>query len=123
MGLIRTNWDRNLMRAFEKTAVIYQMYGSVQDTFDTSAGFNGRKMIDWLGFSCSARFIHYGIHPTVDQGESSPFYMQPTIFANSTAGTIFIGFELCYFTAATGMTAYAEALTMHFDWQMIVMSV
>jgi hypothetical protein len=69
------------------------------------------------------RMLYAKVHPTDGEMETAPFFMLPTIFENSTANTIFMGFEMMYLTDATAMTVYAEGLTMHFDWQMIVISV
>jgi hypothetical protein len=94
------------------------MYGSFEDSLDCSAGYNARKVADWVGVSCSIKFIYLTPNQTVDAHMTGGLQMFPT-YVEST--DMYAGFQMIYLSNASRATVHV-ALTAVFDWQAIVMS-
>lgn len=122
MGKIRTNWNRNLVRYGERTARVGMLYHSVLDSLDCSAGFNGRKVIDWVGVSCSLRFLYLDTHPTGAEHETAPMRLFPTYFENSTDNTMWMGFHNIYMSQGSRCTIGVARIEA-FDWQALIISI
>lgn len=119
MGKVRTNWNRNLIRYGERTGRVGMMYGSVKDSIDCSAGYNARKVADWIGVSCSIRFLYIDGSPTADEHHTCPMRYFPT-YVEST--DMYAGFNMIYISQGSRVTAANLAQIMVFDWQAIVVS-
>jgi len=99
-----------------------QIYGSMWDSFEVSAGANNAREVNgWLGFHASARFIRLEMHPSgLASAGTGPINFIPTYYVsiNPCAGFMLVG--LSEGSCATDIIAWNKFV---FDWEMIVVSV
>lgn len=121
-GLIRTNWKRQLARYGEKTGVVGQHYGSMRDSLNISAGaVNVKKMADWIGLNCSARFIHLNMHANGITSAPTGAIVWHITYYNST--DIYAGFHPGGMSDGSIMTQNIAWANFVFDWEMVIVSV
>jgi hypothetical protein len=92
------------------------------DSFQLSAAaVNVRKVSEWIGISCSARFIHLHMHPSaIESAATGPIVWHITYYVSTNN---YAGFQTGALSEGSIMTDVCAWNKFVFDWEMVIVSV